>query len=189
MKANLLGKIGVLLVVVAIWSVVPLEGRTRKGDKLLTQSRAAELRKEWDKALTLAEEALSEDPADIAYQLATTRLRFYTSQYHIDLGRRLRDQGQLDQALAEFEKAYGINPASAMAQEEIVRTKRMIEREQSKPAAEQKSEERGLTPAQMQKRRDEQKFASMQPLPELRPLNPVPITLKMNNESAIHRVE
>ena len=92
-----------------------LEARTRKGDKLLAQSRAAELRKEWDKALSFAEQALSEDPADIAYQLATTRLRFYAAQFHIDQGRKLRDQGQLEQALAEFQKAYGINPGSTMA--------------------------------------------------------------------------
>lgn len=159
-----------------------VEARTRKGDKLLVQSRSAELRKEWDKALALAEEALSEDPADIAYQLATTRLRFYASQYHIDLGKKLRNNGKLDEALAEFQKAYGINPASSMAEEEISRTKIMIEREKTKPAGEQKPEERSMTPAQVERRREEKKFASMQPVPELKPLNPVPINLKMNNQ-------
>jgi hypothetical protein len=58
---------GIVVLAVTLGEAV-LEARTRKGDKLLAQSRAAELRKEWDKALTLAEEALSEDPADIAYQ-------------------------------------------------------------------------------------------------------------------------
>src|SRR6202030_3676106 len=133
-------------------------------------SRAAEVRKEWDKALAFAEEALSDDPAELAYQVVTTRLRFYTSQYHIDQGKKMRDQGKLEPALAEFEKAYGINPASAMAEEEIARTKRMIERENEKPA--QKPEDRGLTPAQVEKQKEEKKFGSMQPLPELRPLNP-----------------
>jgi general secretion pathway protein D len=162
--------------------VTVLEARTRKGDKLLAQSRTAELRKEWDKALELAEGALSEDPADIAYQLATTRLRFYASQYHIDQGKKLRNDGKLDDALAEFQKAYGINPASSMAEEEISRTKGMIEREKNKPAGEQKPEERTMTPAQIEKRRGEKKFASMLPVPELRPLSPVPINLKMNNQ-------
>ena len=161
-----------------------LNARTRKGDKLLAQSRAAELRKEWDKALSLAEEALSEDPADIAYQLATTRLRFYSAQYHIDQGKKLRNDGKLDDALAEFQKAYGVNPASAMAEEEIARTKAMIEREKNKPAGEQKPEERSMTPAQVERKRQEKKFASMMPVPELRPLNPVPINIKMNNQQA-----
>src|SRR5215813_4824404 len=171
--------IGVVLVVLG---GAVLEARTRKGDKLLLQSRAAELRKEWDKALALAEQALSDDPADIAYQLATTRLRFYGSQYHIDLGKKLRNDGKLNAALAEFQKAYGINPASSMAEEEISRTKGMIEREKNKPAGEQKPEERSMTPGQVEKRREEKKFASMQSLPELKPLNPVPINLKMNNQ-------
>ena len=171
-----------ILALAATLGAVTLEARTRKGDKLMTQSRAAELRKEWDKALALAEEALSDDPADIAYQLATTRLRFYSSQYHIDAGKKRRGAGELEQALAEFQKAYGINPASAMAEEEIARTRSMIEREKNKPAAEQNPEERSLTPAEIEKRQEEKKFASMQPLPELRPLNPAPINLKMNNQ-------
>jgi len=167
---------------VTLVGVAALEARTRKGDRLLAQSRAAEVAKQWDKALSFAEEALSEDPADIAYQLATTRLRYYTGQYHVDEGRRMRDQGKLEEALAEFQKAYGINPALAMAQEEIERTKRMIEREKNKPASEQKPEERGFTPAQVEKQREEKKFASMQPLPELKPLNAAAINIRMNNQ-------
>src|SRR5437588_6312374 len=112
LTTNRLVKTAALAILAALLETGTLEARTRKGDKLLAQSRAAEVRKEWDSALALAEQALSEDPADVAYQLATTRLRFYDSQYHIDLGRRLREQGQLEQALAEFQKAYGINPAS-----------------------------------------------------------------------------
>jgi general secretion pathway protein D len=177
-----LGKFAGFVALVAMAVSPTLDARTKKGDKLLALSRAAELRKEWDKSLELAEQALSEDPADVAYQLTTTRLRFYTSQYHIDLGRKLREQGQLEQALAEFQKAYGINPASAMAEEEISRTKRMIESEQNKPAAEQKPEERGLTPTEVVKRKDDKRFASMQPLPELKALNATPITLKMSNQ-------
>jgi len=177
-----LGKIAAFAVLVTLVGATQLDARTRKGDRLLAQSRAAEIRKEWDKALSFAEQALSEDPADIAYQLATTRLRYYTGQYHVDEGRRQRDQGKLDEALAEFQKAYGINPALSMAQEEIERTKRMIEREKNKPASEQKPEERGFTPAQVEKQREEKKFASMQSLPELRPLNATAINIRMNNQ-------
>jgi len=159
-----------------------LGARTRKGDKLLAQSRAAELRKEWDKAISFAEQALSEDPADIAYQLAASRLRFYAGQFHIEQGTKLRGQGQLEQALVEYEKGYGINPASTMAGEEIERTKRMIEREKEKPESEKKPGARALTPADAEKQKEQKKFAAMQPLPELKPLNPDPIYLKMNNQ-------
>jgi len=71
-----LGKIAAFSMLVTLGWVTAIEARTRKGDKLLAQSRAAEIRKDWDVALSFAEEALSDDPADIAYQLAATRLRY-----------------------------------------------------------------------------------------------------------------
>jgi len=159
-----------------------LAARTRKGDKLLAQSRAAEVRKDWDKAISFAEQALSEDPAEIAYQLTASRLRFYAGQFHIEQGLKLREQGKLDEALVEFQKSYGINPASTMATEEIERTKRMIEREKEKPAAERNPQEAALTPAEAARQKEQKKFDAMQPLPELKPLNPEPIYLKMNNQ-------
>ncbi|HLN01844.1 MAG TPA: cohesin domain-containing protein [Bryobacteraceae bacterium] len=159
-----------------------LAARTRKGDKLLVQSHAAEVRKDWDKAISLAEQALSEDPAEISYQLVASRLRFYAGQFHIEQGLRLREQGKLAEALVEFQKGYGINPASTMAPEEIERTRRMIEREQQKPAAERKPEEAALTPTEVAKQKEQKKFEAMQSLPELKPLNPEPIYLKMNNQ-------
>jgi general secretion pathway protein D len=182
LNAQWLRKTASIAVLVVTVAPTAVEARTRKGDKLIAQSRAAEIRKEWDQALSMAEEALSDDPADIAYQLHTTRMRYYASQYHLDVGKKIREQGQLEQALAEFEKAYGINPASQMAEEEITRTKRMIEREKNKPATEQKPEERGMTPVQLARQQDQKRFASMRPLPDLKPLNPEPINLKMNNQ-------
>src|SRR5579863_3873982 len=154
-----------------------LAARTRKGDKLLAQSRAAEIRKDWDKAISFAEQALSEDPADIGYQLTASRLRFYAGQFHVEQALKLREQGKLDEALIEFQKGYGINPASTLATEEIERTKRMIEREKEKPAAERNPQEAALTPAKNARQKEQKKFEAMQPLPELKPLNPEPIYL------------
>jgi general secretion pathway protein D len=171
--------LGFIVLVIALGGLL-LEARTRKGDKLLAQSRAAELRKDWDKAISFAEQALSEDPADIGYQLTASRLRFYAAQFHIDQGLKLRSQGQLEQALTEFQKGYGINPASTLAGEEIERTKQMIERAKQEPGL--KPEERAKTPAQVERQNEEKKFAAMERLPELKPLNADPIYLKMNNQ-------
>jgi general secretion pathway protein D len=163
-----------------------LEGRTRKGDRLLAQGKAAETRKEWDRALELYEQALSEDPADPAYQLGTDRVRFQAGQFHIDQGQKLRMQGQLAGALAEFEKAYAIDASSSMAEQEIRRTRQMIEREKKKarqPGAKpEEPEEKGMTPAQVVKRQVEEKISTMLDIPELKPLNPQAINLKMNNQ-------
>jgi general secretion pathway protein D len=164
----------------------PLQARTRKGDKLLAQGRRAEVRKNWDEALDLYEQALSDDPGDAAYQLAARRVRFQAGQAHVDAGQKLRANGNLAQALLEFQKAYAIDPASSVAEQELRRTLEMIEREKrkeaEKPNAKSSPEERGLTPAEESKKHAEEKISTMLPVPELKPLNQQPINLRMNNQ-------
>ena len=60
---------------------------------------------------------------------------------------KLRTAGKIDEALAEFEKAYAIDPASSIAEQEIRRTRAIIEREKKKalgPEGESKPEERAV---------------------------------------------
>lgn len=164
-----------------------LEARTRRGDKLLNQGREAEKRKEWDRALDVYEQALSQDPGAPAYQLAVRRVRFQAGQFHVDQGQKIRTQGRLDEALAEFEKAYAIDPASSIAEQEIRRTRAIIEREKKKAAqpgaeAESSPEERGMTAAELAKKQNEERFGTMLPVPELKPLTQLLPTLKMNNQ-------
>jgi general secretion pathway protein D len=155
------------------------QARTRKGDRDLAQGKIAELRKDWDAALGFYEQALAEDPGDAAYQLNADRARFQASQMHVNRGLKLRKQGSLTDALVEFERAYRIDPSSTVAEQEIHTTQEMIEREKKKGA---NSPTRTLTPAELSKKEDEEKLDSILPVPELRPLNPQPITLKMNNQ-------
>jgi len=162
----------------------PVEARTRKGDKLLIEGRSKEAAKQWDAALELYEQALSTDPSDPAYRMAADRVRFQAAQAHIDTGLGLRSQGRLTEALIEFQKAYAINPGSSAAEQEIRRTQQMIQREQEREkAGTAKPEERALTPQQLEKRRIDDKIATMLPVPELKPLNTSLINIKMNNQS------
>src|SRR5437773_8091526 len=105
--------------------LAPLEARTRKGDRFLAEGRTFEQKKQWDAALEAYGKALSEDPADIVYQMATEKCKFQAAQSHIDRGMKLRGQGQLGEALLEFQKAYSINPGSAVAVQETRRTTEM----------------------------------------------------------------
>jgi len=81
---------------VALALLVPLGARTRKGDQLISRGRAAEVRKQYDEALDLFEQALSEDPSDTAYQLAMRRVRFQAGQFHVERGMKLRTDGKTD---------------------------------------------------------------------------------------------
>jgi general secretion pathway protein D len=110
----------------------PLPARTKKGDKLLAGGRAAEVRKQYDVALDLFEQALSEDPSDSGYQLAMRRVRFQAGQAHVERGLKLRADGKAAEALAEFEKAYAIDASSSIAEQEIRRTRAILERGRSR---------------------------------------------------------
>jgi general secretion pathway protein D len=158
---------------------VPAAARTRKGDKFLAQGKDREMRKDWDGALDFYNKALAEDPADTAYQLEVHQSRFQASQAHVSQGLKLRKEGSLAPALLEFQKAYGLDPSSSVAEQEIKTTVQMIEREKKKGAD---SDTRGLTPSQLAKRNSEEKLDAMLPVPELRPLNAQPINLKMNGQ-------
>jgi len=134
------------------------------------QGREAELQKDYDTALIHYERALQQDPKNIEYQLKAKRMRFEAAQMHVDRGHKLRDQGQLEAALAEFEKALAIDPSSFVAEQELRRTlEQLAERRQAQqPAA----------------------AAALQALasipegpPQLTPLSRAPINLRLTADS------
>src|ERR1035437_6107862 len=68
----------IILTVVLVSPPLPLEAKNKKVDKFLTEGRLHEQKKESDAALEAYEKALSEDPADILYQMASTRSEEHT---------------------------------------------------------------------------------------------------------------
>ncbi|MCX6626918.1 MAG: cohesin domain-containing protein [Candidatus Solibacter sp.] len=178
----------IMLTAVLLGGMLPLEARTKKGDKFLTQGRLHEQKKEWDAALEFYEKALSEDPADIQYQIVATKIHFQAAQSHIDQAMKLRTEGQLGEALLEFQKAYAINPGSAAAIQEIRRTTDMIERERKRvqeTGKEADPRERALTAGDKAKKETEDRIASILPVPELRPIDQNPINLRMTGTSKL----
>lgn len=164
-----------------------LEARTRKGDKLVAEGRRAEQRQDWEKALEFYEQAVSEDPADPSYQLLARRMRFQAAQARVDRGQRLREQGKLLEAVQEYRRALVLDPSSPIARQELREVMEILDREErarrrgEKPE-EKAPEERGLGPAELARRELEAKLAAVRSVPELKPLSPAPITLKMNNQ-------
>src|ERR1039457_3420868 len=178
----------IVLTAVLLGPTLPLEARTKKGDKFLTEGRLHEQKKEWDAALEAYEKALSEDPADIVYVMASTKIHFQAAQSHIDKGLKLRTEGQLGEALLEFQKAYAINPGSAAATQEIRRTTEMIDRERKRveeTGKETSPKERALTEGDKAKKETEDRINSILPVPELRPIDQNPIHLRMNGAAKL----
>jgi len=170
-------KLAALVTLAAVLS--PLDARTRKGDRLMAQGRAAEVRKQYDQALDFYEQALSDDPADSSYQLAMRRIRFAAAQRHVEVGLKLRGDGKTAEALAEFEKAYAIDSSLSIAQQEIRNTRAILDREKKQAVA---PEERGLTASEIAKKQTQDRVDRLLTVPELAPLSTKPIDLTMNGQ-------
>ena len=185
----ILNRLAAILPAFAILALLagPLEAGTRKGDRFLRDGRVAEGRKEFDKALELYEQALSEDPMDAAYQMAVNRVRFQAGQTHVTRGRRLREAGNLEGAVVEFQKAFAIDPASTIAEQELRQTNQILDaekrRKETPGAKEPKPEDRGVSPTQMARREAEQRAAAMKGVPFLKPLKDEITNLRIVNQS------
>jgi general secretion pathway protein D len=180
--------LSLLLVSLLLFPATPLSARTRKGEKLREQARAEEVKGNLDHALELAEQAYSEDPGDASYALVLRRVRFEAGAAHVKSGQKLRSAGKLEEALAEFEKAFGTDPASDIAGQEIRRTREMIQRSKTgsdSSAALTPDERKILTPSELARREAQDRTDSLLPIPELRRLNNDPIDLKMTNKPRI----
>ena len=178
----------IMLTSLLLCPTLPLEARTKKGDKFLAQGKLHEQKKEWDEALDNYEKALSEDPADIVYQMAGTKVHVQTCQFHSDKGFKLRSAGQLGEALIEFQKSYAINPGSAVPAQEIRRTTEMIERERKRveeTGRESTPKERALTEGERAKKETEDRIDSILPVPQLRAIDPNPIHLRMTGSAKL----
>ncbi len=176
----------------------PLAAGTRKGDKLVNQARTEENKGNFDKSVSLSEEAVQQDPGDPAYLLQLRRVRVEAGFAHLKTARQLRADGKLEQALAEFEKALSFDPSSDIARQEIERTKQMIERNKNPnagqggpaaaaapPSGALSEADRNLTPVELEKKNMRERIDSLLPVPELRPLNDDLIDLKMTNKPRV----
>jgi general secretion pathway protein D len=109
------------LVVLALGCVAVALSGCPKSSQEASQGRKAEELQDYDTALLHYQRALRENPTNTEYKLKTARLRFEAANYHLSLGEKLRDKGDLALALAEFQKAAAIDPANAQAEQEVQR--------------------------------------------------------------------
>src|SRR6202047_3814267 len=110
---NLRNFSGLVLVLAVLLTGCP------KGSEDTNAGTKAEALHDYDTALDYYNKALQTSPSNTEYQLKAARARFEAAQWHVDQGRRIRDQGSLELALAEFRKAQMIDPSSPVAQQEV----------------------------------------------------------------------
>src|SRR5215469_11606981 len=94
---------------------------------LYSKGKLAEARQNYEQAYELYKQAYDQKPQDVSYRSAYERLRFLAGASHVHRGQLLREAGRLEEALAEFQKATEIDPASTIAKQELQVTKQMID--------------------------------------------------------------
>ena len=86
----------------------------------------AEAREDYDAAFEAYRQAHLLKPADIRYKTHFERARFSAGAAHVDRGRVLRQSGDFNGALTEFERALSIDGSNQAAQQEVTVTERQM---------------------------------------------------------------
>jgi len=143
-----------------------------KGNQDYKVGRKAELAGDYDTAVVSFTRALKSDPGNADYKLHSIRARFEAGQFHVEQGEKDLNKGQLEMALAEFQKAETIDPSSAVATQEAQKTLDLLAKvktaSQPRPVGVVPPEDTGLMSAP----------------PGLKPLSREPINLRMSNVDA-----
>ena len=105
-------------------SVSPLHAESAKD--YFKAGKKAEIREDYVTAYQNYRQAWLEKPSDMKYKESYERLRYMAAFQYMDMGRKLRQQGQLNAALTDFLRALEVDPSNEAAQQEVERTRAQI---------------------------------------------------------------
>ena len=87
----------------------------------------AEARQDYEAAFEFYKAAYQQKPEDLKFRVPYERTRMLSAASKIKRGQKLRDQGNLQEALAVFQQALEVDPSNDLAAQEIRRTELMIQ--------------------------------------------------------------
>ena len=143
-----------------------------KGNQDYSAGRKAEALQDYDTALVSYERAVRAEPTNAEYKLRAMHLRFEASQFHLEQGQKALQKGDLQLALAEFQKAQAIDPSNSAADQQVKQTMDLLTAKSATGSS------RAVNPNAS----DEELLSEP---PELKPLSRDPINLKMTNDSRV----
>jgi general secretion pathway protein D len=139
-----------------------------KSNQDFDAGRKAEAIQDYDTALVDYDRALRTNPTNAEYKLRAMRMHEMDGNFHLQQGEKLLKKGDLEMALAEFEKAEGVDPSNMAADQEIQKTMKLLAEKNAANAPEK------INPNPP----DEDLLSGP---PQLKPLSREPINLKMTN--------
>ena len=145
-----------------------------KGGNEYDQARHAENLQDLDTALQYYQKAYNADPRNAAYRMKLNEIRFEAGVFHVHQGQKLRDSGDLQGAVAEFQRAATIDPSNDAAIQEARKTISLIAEKNHALDAQAAGEGESS---------GEDIYASAPP--ELKPLSRAPINLKATDDAKV----
>ncbi len=158
-----------LLMLVA---VATLPAIADKAKDLYAKGEDAEARQQYEAAYDFFKQAYELKPKELRYRAAFEHVRFEAAATITHRGQKLRDDGKLDEAVAEFQKALAIDPSLFIAQQELTRTLKIINDKQNPPP-------QAVGPPEGLKKRVHEAAGPV----ELAAISNVPITVKLTDKS------
>jgi len=143
-----------------------------KGQTDYSKGRKAETIEDYDAALEFYQKALKSDPNNAGYKIRLNQARFEAGEMHIKAGLKQRENGDLQGAAAQFQRAQIVDPSSAIAGQELKKTLDLIA-EQTHAADNARPPTEG----------EAQQYMSAPP--QLKPLSSVAITFKSSADAKI----
>src|ERR1700691_5362264 len=158
-----------LLVLLSILPAIADKAKT-----IYEKAQDAEARQNYVAAYDLYKQAYDLKPTDVRYRTSFERMRSRVAQEIVHQGQVLRDDGKLQEAVAEFQKAIGIDPSLFIAQQELKRTLQMIN------DANQPPPQSAGPPSSLERKVHD----AVGPV-ELAAISTVPITVKLTEDSKV----
>lgn len=144
-----------------------------KGNSEYNRGHKAETLQDYDAAFEYYQKALKADPENANYKIKLNQIRFEAGEQHIKQGAKLRENGDLQGAAAQFQRALIIDPSSPIADQELKKTLAMI------------AEKTGTVNAAAPQGEEDASLQLASTPPEIKPLSTAPINLKMSNDAKI----
>jgi general secretion pathway protein D len=100
--------------------------------KAYKQGMELEKVQKYDEALPYFAKAVEENPHDFAYRASYQEAKTFAAIHHADSGRKLREVGNFEGALAEYQLAAKIDPSNRLVDQEIKATEKLIKEHKDK---------------------------------------------------------
>jgi len=164
---------GCLVLLIALIATLPASAD--KAKSLYSKGQQAEARQQYEEAYQFFKQAYDLHPEDVQLRSSYERTKFLAAASHVHRGQQLRDEGKLEEALREFQLAASIDSSSGIAQQEIKRTQRLIDKAQQPATASPTSRapQEGLS----------ESAGNIAGPVQLAPISQTPLTLKLAEDS------